>query len=218
MLGFPFASAKHPFAASSPSAAHADDIEIGCGGTLLAATRSLPDVEVTWVVLGAEGEREHEARASAEAFLAAAGSSEVVVRGFRDGYFPYLEAAVKDAVRGAEGPRRARPDLHARARRPPPGSPARLRADVEHVARPRDPRVRDPEVRRRPRLAERLRPARRGCASTRSSGCSASTTRPSAASTGSTTSSSAGSCVSAAWRPHALRGGVHVPEAHAPAA
>ena len=36
---------------------HADDIEIGCGGTLLGLTRSRPDVEVTWVVLGAEGAR-----------------------------------------------------------------------------------------------------------------------------------------------------------------
>ena len=53
---------------------HADDIEIGCGGTLLALVRSRPDLEVTWVVLGAEGDREAEARASAEAFLARAGS------------------------------------------------------------------------------------------------------------------------------------------------
>ena len=37
---------------------HADDIEIGCGATLLALTRARPDLEVTWVVLGAEGERE----------------------------------------------------------------------------------------------------------------------------------------------------------------
>ena len=33
--------------------AHADDIEIGCGATLLALTRARPDIEVTWVVLGA---------------------------------------------------------------------------------------------------------------------------------------------------------------------
>ena len=51
---------------------HADDVEIGCGGTLLALTREPPDLEVTWVVLGAEGDRAAEARASAEAFLASA--------------------------------------------------------------------------------------------------------------------------------------------------
>src|SRR5207249_10297473 len=37
------------------------------------------------------------------------------------------------------------------------GSPARLGADLEHVPRPPHPRVRDPEVRRRPHRAECLR-------------------------------------------------------------
>jgi LmbE family N-acetylglucosaminyl deacetylase len=75
---------------------HSDDIEIGCGATLLALTRSHPGVEVTWVVLGASGERAAEARASAERFLEAAARSEVIVHEFRDGYFPYVGAAVKD--------------------------------------------------------------------------------------------------------------------------
>jgi LmbE family N-acetylglucosaminyl deacetylase len=75
---------------------HSDDIEIGCGATLLALSRARPEVEVTWVVLGAEGQREREARASAEAFMAAATRSEVVVHGFRDGFFPYIGGEVKD--------------------------------------------------------------------------------------------------------------------------
>jgi LmbE family N-acetylglucosaminyl deacetylase len=75
---------------------HSDDIEIGCGATLLALSRGRPEVEVTWVVLGAEGQREREARASAEAFMAAATRSEVVVHGFRDGFFPYIGGEVKD--------------------------------------------------------------------------------------------------------------------------
>jgi LmbE family N-acetylglucosaminyl deacetylase len=75
---------------------HSDDIEIGCGGTLLALSRARPEVEITWVVLGAEGEREREARASAEAFMTAATRSEVVVHGFRDGFFPYIGGEVKD--------------------------------------------------------------------------------------------------------------------------
>jgi LmbE family N-acetylglucosaminyl deacetylase len=75
---------------------HSDDIEIGCGATLLALSRARPEVEITWVVLGAEGEREREARASAEAFMAAATHSEVVVHGFRDGFFPYTGGEVKD--------------------------------------------------------------------------------------------------------------------------
>src|SRR4029450_5569064 len=61
-----------------------------------ALSRARPEVEVTWVVLGAEGQREREARASAEAFTAAATRSEVVVHGFRDGFFPYSGGEVKD--------------------------------------------------------------------------------------------------------------------------
>ena len=34
---------------------HADDIEIGCGGTLLTLARANPDIHVTWVVLTADG-------------------------------------------------------------------------------------------------------------------------------------------------------------------
>ena len=75
---------------------HSDDVEIGCGATLLALSRARPEVEITWVVLGAERDREREARASADAFMAAATRSEVVVHGFRDGFFPYIGGEVKD--------------------------------------------------------------------------------------------------------------------------
>jgi LmbE family N-acetylglucosaminyl deacetylase len=94
---------------------HSDDIEIGCGATLLALTRARPEIEVTWVVLGAEGRREREARASAEAFTAAASRSDVVVHGFRDGFFPYIGAEVKNVFEELKA--RLEPDLiltHAR--------------------------------------------------------------------------------------------------------
>jgi len=51
---------------------------------------------VTWVVLGADGARADEARASAEAFLERAAASTVVVEHFRDGFFPYLGGSVKE--------------------------------------------------------------------------------------------------------------------------
>jgi LmbE family N-acetylglucosaminyl deacetylase len=73
--------------------AHSDDIEIGCGATLLALAGA-GEVEVTWVVLGAEGVRETEARTSAHAFLGDAVSVEC--HAFRDGYFPYVGGEVKD--------------------------------------------------------------------------------------------------------------------------
>jgi LmbE family N-acetylglucosaminyl deacetylase len=75
---------------------HADDIEIGCGATLLALLRGEDDVEVTWVVLGASDARAEEAKASAKAFLAGATQSTVAVHGFRDGFFPYVGGEVKD--------------------------------------------------------------------------------------------------------------------------
>jgi LmbE family N-acetylglucosaminyl deacetylase len=76
--------------------AHSDDIEIGCGGTILTLTRAVPGLAVDWVVLAASGEREQEARSSAEAFLAAAGSTRIEVHPFRDGFLPYVGGEVKD--------------------------------------------------------------------------------------------------------------------------
>ena len=76
---------------------HADDIEIGCGGTLLTLAHADPDLEVDWVVLAAEGDRADEARASAQEFLVGVATSRVEVLGFRDGFLPYLGGEVKDA-------------------------------------------------------------------------------------------------------------------------
>ena len=74
----------------------ADDVEIGCGGTLLALTRGR-SVEVTWVVLGAEATGKPRRGQSAEEFLAAAARADVVVHGFRDACMPYHGESVKEA-------------------------------------------------------------------------------------------------------------------------
>ena len=76
--------------------AHADDIEIGCGGTLLHLLASRPAVHVTWVVFSAAGEREREAHAGASRFLERAAGRRVLVRGFRDGHFPWQGAEIKE--------------------------------------------------------------------------------------------------------------------------
>jgi LmbE family N-acetylglucosaminyl deacetylase len=88
---------------------HSDDIEIGCGATVLSLTQAHPEMQVTWVVLSAEGQRQHEARASAERFLRSADRSEVMVYGFRDGYFPYVGGEVKDVFEDLKS--RLQPDL-----------------------------------------------------------------------------------------------------------
>jgi len=77
--------------------AHCDDIEIGCGGTMLRLAAERPDLEVLWVVLASSPERAAEARASAAEFLAGFHRWRLVVHEFRDGYLPYTGAEVKDA-------------------------------------------------------------------------------------------------------------------------
>lgn len=76
--------------------AHADDIEIGCGGTLLRLQRESPGLEMHWNVFGATGSRSGEARASAREFLKNAGRKTVHVGNFRESYFPQDWSAIKD--------------------------------------------------------------------------------------------------------------------------
>jgi len=76
--------------------AHSDDIEIGCGGAILTLLERHHNVAVRWVVFSSNEERANEARESAGAFLARAGQKEVVIKGYRDGFFPFLGAQIKD--------------------------------------------------------------------------------------------------------------------------
>ena len=69
--------------------AHADDIEVGCGGTLLRLLAEQSAVNVHWVVLSTPGARADEARAGADLFLGDAGAGNVVVKGYRDSFFPF---------------------------------------------------------------------------------------------------------------------------------
>jgi LmbE family N-acetylglucosaminyl deacetylase len=76
---------------------HPDDIEIGCGGTILDLAEQRASLEVTWLVLSADGGRAGEARASALGFLEGLASRpQVFVESFRDGFLPYDGAAVKE--------------------------------------------------------------------------------------------------------------------------
>jgi LmbE family N-acetylglucosaminyl deacetylase len=76
--------------------AHSDDIEIGCGGTLLDWIERGVVLDVHWVVLSAVGPRAEEASRSADGFLRGARGSNIELCEFRDGYFPYEGAALKD--------------------------------------------------------------------------------------------------------------------------
>jgi len=89
--------------------AHSDDIEIGCGGTLLKLAKEHPDARFDWVIFGAAGTRKKEAEASAAALLKGAALRTIAVKSFRDGYFPYDGAAIKDSFEDLK--KKARPDL-----------------------------------------------------------------------------------------------------------
>jgi LmbE family N-acetylglucosaminyl deacetylase len=76
--------------------AHCDDIEIGCGGSILRWSKEYPQACFVWVVLSSNPVREQEARASAERLLARAHQSRIIIKTFRNGYFPYVGAEIKD--------------------------------------------------------------------------------------------------------------------------
>ena len=80
--------------------AHADDIEIGCGGTILQLLAARPNVDVTWVVFSSAGEREREARDGAARFLQQAARQKLIVKKFRDGFFPYEGMQIKECFEG----------------------------------------------------------------------------------------------------------------------
>jgi len=88
--------------------AHADDIEIGCGGTVLRLLAERPGSTVHWHVFSSSAEREGEARASAAELLAGAAHSVVEVHSFRESFFPFAGAAIKEQF---ERLKPAQPDL-----------------------------------------------------------------------------------------------------------
>lgn len=96
--------------------AHCDDIEIGCGGSVLKLVESYRSTSFTWVVLSSDDKRKREAQASAAIFLAGASQKKIMVASFRDGFFPYIGGDIKDYFESLK--RQLNPDLiftHARS-------------------------------------------------------------------------------------------------------
>lgn len=88
-LGLP-AAAKHILCLG----AHADDIEIGCGGALQKWLQARPDLRIHWVVFTASAKRAKEARASARSLLGK-GAHKIVVKDFPESFLPYEAERVK---------------------------------------------------------------------------------------------------------------------------
>jgi LmbE family N-acetylglucosaminyl deacetylase len=76
--------------------AHCDDLEIGCSGTVMTLAEADPSIEVTWVVFSANDAREAEARIGAQEVLRNVKRQDILVRRFRDGFFPSLSAEIKE--------------------------------------------------------------------------------------------------------------------------
>ena len=76
--------------------AHCDDIEIGCGGTILRLIEEYSISHIKWVVFCSNSVREAEARNCAEAFLKGVPSKEIIIRDFKDGFLSQQYSDVKN--------------------------------------------------------------------------------------------------------------------------
>jgi LmbE family N-acetylglucosaminyl deacetylase len=76
--------------------AHSDDIEIGCGGTLMRLAAEWPNATFHWIVFSAGPVRDVEARRSADLFLRDAANRKVIIKDFRTSFFPYTGMEIKE--------------------------------------------------------------------------------------------------------------------------
>lgn len=89
--------------------AHSDDIEIGCGGTILRLIREYPDCRIHWVVFSALGPRKAEAEHGAASFAGPRNLDAVGLNEFQDGFMPYQGAEIKAVFEGLK--KHPAPDL-----------------------------------------------------------------------------------------------------------
>lgn len=76
--------------------AHCDDLEIGCGGTIIQMAERWPDARFVWVTLSSDAERGAETRQAATRLLATARDATICVEQFRGSFFPYDGELLKD--------------------------------------------------------------------------------------------------------------------------
>lgn len=89
--------------------AHSDDIEIGCGGTILRLIDQYPKCTFHWVVFSAIGIRKAEAQQAAEWFAGPQRLEQILLKDFRDGFMPFDGSAIKATFE--ELKKSASPDL-----------------------------------------------------------------------------------------------------------
>jgi LmbE family N-acetylglucosaminyl deacetylase len=89
--------------------AHCDDIEIGCGGTILRLMKENSQLRFHWVVFSSTAQRKREALKAARMFLGPTTRSHVVIQKFRDSFFPYEGRAIKQLFESIK--KKFQPDL-----------------------------------------------------------------------------------------------------------
>jgi LmbE family N-acetylglucosaminyl deacetylase len=78
--------------------AHCDDIEIGCGGTLLALQQRTRAVTIHWAVLSGTPRRRLESESAMRQLIAASRRGELRMGDFADGRLPAAYGEVKDYI------------------------------------------------------------------------------------------------------------------------
>ena len=96
MLGLSFSLARNATLRILCLGAHSDDIEIGCGGTILKLIDTFPNLSFFWVVFSSGEQRATEAFDSANALLGTVQEKEIIVHDFKNSYFPYVGGQVKE--------------------------------------------------------------------------------------------------------------------------
>ncbi len=76
--------------------AHCDDIEIGCGGTVLKLIEKYKNIAVYWVVFSSNEQRTQEATVSSNIFLKEVSQKKVIINQFRDGFLSFQGLEVKE--------------------------------------------------------------------------------------------------------------------------
>ena len=76
--------------------AHCDDIEIGCGGTILSIIKDNPHVNITWIVFSSTEKRKVEATIGAKLYCENAATLDLKILDFKDGFLPYLGEDLKN--------------------------------------------------------------------------------------------------------------------------
>lgn len=75
--------------------AHSDDIEIGCGGTVLRLIDDYENIIIHWIVLSEDGERGREAIISSNNFLKKTKKKNVILKNYQSSFFPFIGSKIK---------------------------------------------------------------------------------------------------------------------------